>query len=189
MEIKCLKCGEPGDFVMMRTILPEDRDKLYSMDVFNYTCPKCGYKTNMEYDTAYFDEDKKEIVIFGGSPLINQITDEYLVRIVQTENQLVEKVHIFEQERDDRIIELMKIIITATLMGERKEPDFAVIYDVYEGNEQFAIVKESGEVVMLKWDEDLYQGLLENYLDVLPPIRNRDHLVVDGKWAVDMMSM
>ena len=174
---------------MMRTILPSDREKLYSLDVFNYTCPKCGHKTNVEYDTAYFDEEKKEIVIFGGSSLIDQITDEYLVRIVQTENQLAEKVHILEKDRDDRIIEIMKIIITATLMGDSRQPDFAVIYDVYEGDEQFAIVKESGEVAMLKWDEDLYQGLLESYKDKLPPMRNRDTLIVDGKWAVEMIGM
>ena len=189
MEIKCLKCGRSGDFAMMKTILPEDRDKLYSMDVFNYTCPDCGHKTNIEYDTAYFDEEKKQIVIFGGSSLIDQITDDYLVRIVQTESQLAEKVHILEKERDDRIIELMKIIITAGLMGDSKEPDFAVVYDVYEDNEQFAVVKESGELFILKWNEELYQSVLENYQDKLPPMRNRDDLIVDGAWAVQMMSM
>ncbi len=189
MQIKCLKCGEPGDFEMMRTVTPEDRDKLYSMDVFNYTCPKCGHRTYMEYDVAYHDSEKKEIVIFGGSSLIDELTEDYLVRVVFSPNELAEKAHILEQGRDDRIIEIMKILITAGIMGDSEVPDFRIVYDVYEGSEQFAAVRNDGSVMLLKWDEALYEELADTYRDKLPPMRNRDDLVVDTAWAVKALSM
>lgn len=189
MEMKCPGCGKTGDMKYIRTVTPENTDALYSMDIFAYTCPECGRRTEVDHDAAYHDEENKIMVIYGGSALVDEITNDYLVRIVYSQNGLVEKVHILEQGRDDRIVEIMKIILSAGLMNSQGLTDFNILYDVYEGKEQFAVVKSSGEVILLRWDEELYKGLCEEYLDTMPPMRNRDEFVIDRNWAIKKIGM
>lgn len=189
MEIKCPRCGSGGEFRIVRTVTKENLEELYSMDMFTYTCPDCGYRTNVDHDAAYNDPEGRIMVIYGDTPLVDEITNDHLVRIVRSQNELAEKVHILEQGRDDRIVELMKILISAGLMKARDLTDFRVVYDVYEGSEQFAAVQDDGGIILLKWDEALYDSLCEQYLDTLPPMRNREEFIIDRDWAIKRIRM
>ena len=51
-------------------------------------------------------------------------TKKYLARIVTSPNQLVEKIQIFDAGKDDRIMELVKLLVTDSLHENNPDKEF-----------------------------------------------------------------
>lgn len=60
-EITCPKCHSNGEFEVWDSINadlhPDLKDKLFSNDLFVYTCPICGAHIEICYGTLYHDRD------------------------------------------------------------------------------------------------------------------------------------
>ena len=70
-------------------------------------------------------EVKKTYEIFyEKNALADYRTEKYLYRIVTSANQLVEKIQIFDAGKDDRIMELVKLLATDSILKNDPDKEF-----------------------------------------------------------------
>lgn len=210
-KIKCPACGAESDFVIWRSINtqldPDTKEKVLSGELFRFKCPKCSEETNIVYDTLYHQmEDQIMISLVSDEENIDEATDsfdriangslmpgvqlpesEYVLRIVRNQNQLREKVYIFNHGLDDRIIEVMKMVILSRLM--KKQPDIRVaemLLEINEGeSENFAIRMEDGQWGVVPFQHEFYETIKNDIsgLDDVPK-----EYIVDRNWAIKFLT-
>ena len=138
-KVTCPSCHHEGDFELWDSINtaldPEMKEKVLNQSIFLYTCPSCGETFRLNYSTLYHQmedlvmiylvpesEVKKTYEIFyEKNALADYRTEKYLYRIVTSANQLVEKIQIFDAGKDDRVMELVKLLATDSIL--KNDPD------------------------------------------------------------------
>ena len=215
-KITCPGCGKEHDFEMwnsLNTMLdPDMKEKLLSKEMFQFVCPDCGYTANVDYGFLYHqmedrimiyyiqDEDEIEKTIkmitgeaydsFELSEALQKAKREYLYRIVLSQNDLLEKIHIFDNRRDDRMIEIMKVLMTGRIMSDHPEAEpFRLFYDSDDENEFFVLVGESDVIGTVELPEELYDAIKDEYEDKFVPLRGSDEYVIDFDWAVNLLGI
>ena len=146
VTITCPKCNEEHPFVMWQSINtqldPEMRAAVKDRSAFQFICPTCGEKTYVDYGFLYHqmedgimihyassDEDAEEIYKMVTNKeqdgLFHDMLDaDYLIRIVRSQNELREKISIFDEGLDDRIIEIIKLFLGANAIYPSKKAKY-----------------------------------------------------------------
>ena len=145
-----------------------------------------GYQA--AYDACTFSgfpetEDNKDIL-----QSFRENTQDYLYRIVFTQNSLREKINIFDRGKDDRILELMKVFMGGSL--QKQQPDLMAfsLYYGYDFNEEFFVVLgKDGILGTVKLPQDMYDQLSESLKDKLPDIKDRKTLLINTDSAAEFM--
>ena len=132
MKITCPDCQKEGNFTIWHSINvdvdPETREKVKSGELFEYTCKNCGKKNLVEYRFLYHDMENKFLIWYFpkhdydinkeilevNSNTLHGVMKER-VRIVDTRNDLLEKIFIFENHLNDIVVEIIKDIIRQQL--------------------------------------------------------------------------
>ena len=70
----------------------------------------------MIYLVSESEVEKTYEMFHGKNALADFHTEKYLNRIVTSANEPVEKIHIFDAGKDDRIIELVKLLVANSLL-------------------------------------------------------------------------
>ena len=195
----CPKCSAALEFTVWNSIntnlAPDITDQIISGDFFKHTCPHCGLSINLEYSTLYHDIKNKVViwVIRKNEEYSSRVDDAqkgsvlftgYTGRIVHSISELREKVSIIESGRDDRVIEIFKLMSFAHLTKEF--PDF-------NATRQFYISSEHGEYIEFydkddntrycPLEEDFYRKI-SSFLSPLLTSSPTCHLdVIDRIWA------
>ncbi len=188
-RVTCRKCGEESDFVVWQslnaTLNPEAKEKLMTGELFQHQCPKCGTIANVVYDLLYHDMENQTMIqlaadrdiplrqyidVFNSfteqeiAPGLPKMGDDYRLRIVRTQNELREKVYIFDQGLDDRVVEVMKTVIGSHLAKSKSDFYIAeMLLEITEKPERFYIRLSNGEVGTTDFPQKLYDGLLKDY--------------------------
>ena len=211
VEITCPVCGQKSEFMIWSSINtsldPDMKEKVLNGEAFTFTCPNCNGKTGVDYGTLYHqmedhimifyaisDENEKEILDMlnrsGNSEvekLMNRMfEDDYLIRIVRSQNSLREKIRIFDSGLDDRLIEISKIYIWA--MYNEKNPDskdVEMFYSKVNDQDSLVIFDEKKNVASANITKDFYDSLARDYGGGLTDIR-KDTPIIDGDWAFKM---
>ena len=187
-KIVCPKCGEMIN-VHIKEFVDVTTDPVYKEQMLNGTfflakCPECGDETLMEYPLMYIDSEKKLNIYMSPEhedDLLEQLNsiqvpygeeeDEAVFRVTSGCDALLEKILIAEKNRDDRVIELYKLIVAESLKEELPGISSAQFLYYYEGNEEFFIIfgydNEDEEQLTVPFDEELYRELEKDYKDDL----------------------
>ena len=201
-KIVCPKCGEMIN-VHIKEFVDVTTDPVYKEQMLNGTfflakCPECGDETLMEYPLMYIDSEKKLNIYMSPEhedDLLEQLNsiqvpygeeeDEAVFRVTSGCDALLEKILIAEKNRDDRVIELYKLIVAESLKEELPGISSAQFLYYYEGNEEFFIIfgydNEDEEQLTVPFDEELYRELEKDYKDDLyiPP---NQYAEVNADW-------
>ena len=78
----------------------------------------------MIYLVSESEVEKTYEMIYGENALFDFRTKKYLARIVTSPNQLVEKIQIFDAGKDDRIMELVKLLVADSLHENNPNKEF-----------------------------------------------------------------
>lgn len=103
---------------------PRLKADLMKRRLFRFSCPHCRNVVEREYDVLYHDP-KKSVMIWLKHPadsgvmtmlseplnLVEQTLREYQLRLVTKFGALIEKIHCFDNDLDDRVIELLKATV------------------------------------------------------------------------------
>lgn len=210
MEVlKCPKCGEKSEFRIWSSINtqldPEMKEQVRTGEAFMFTCPYCGNTANVNYGFLYhqmedqilihYSQDEEnfnqayklytgEDELMKGELGINAF-EGYLKRIVTSQNQLREKLLIFDMGLDDRIIEIIKLIYMAQMQLEHPELSFDEIlfYTNQEKEKGIEFLNEGNYVANVKIDDAMYHAIVTEYGSNLMDLKE-DDIVIDFNWAL-----
>lgn len=209
--INCPKCGQSSAFRIWESINtvinPEMKEKVKDRSAFLFTCPHCGEQNYVNYGFLYHqmedtimiaystsDENEEEMYhlftyeqddIFSFGNIF--LKGKYLLRIVRSLNALREKIYIFDDGLDDRIVEIYKLLLYGKILDD--VPDTKDLDIFYMGGEQphFEAVTSSKFLGSSDFNRDLYEHLIKQYSDRLPELRH-DGPIVDRGYAINFFS-
>lgn len=205
-KIVCQTCGEEIN-VPMNEFVDISEDPGYKESILNGTffmvkCPNCGDETLVEYPMMYMDPEKKLNIYMApghGDDLVDQLNsleipdsdvdEDAVFRVVEYSSQLLEKIMIFDNGRDDRVMELYKVIVTESIRQDW--PDVTaedLIYFTDKGEEYLIIwdagMSPEGEKLTVLLDDALYKRLENDYGYALK-IPAGKYAEVDSAWLAE----
>lgn len=204
ISVCCPKCHSTFPVTIwdsVNTNLSKDlSQKIISGAFFDAKCPKCGFVAHLEYDLLYHDMEHTAFIWVVHKDndkykeKLQEICDSqasafkpspgYIVRVVDDMNQLREKAAALDAGRDDRIIELCKILLAASIKDQN--PDFIAthLFYTYQGEKEIMYCYDTNENELHCYlDDDYYKKVermfakaFEQMAEVFPP-------VYDAAWA------
>lgn len=205
VKITCPRCKKESDFGIWSSINtalnPELKEKVRDCSLFLFECPECGEKTSINYGFLYHQMEDNIMIHYANSEenakqmvemynnrddkMIRLMRDEgYIIRVVLSREELLEKIAILNAGLDDRIIELLKLMYEAQVV-ENYEVDG--VYFVVNGDEKIIEFTHRGRVfATAEVDDEVLSGVESDFADKLPKI-NEDNAVIDSEWAVEFL--
>lgn len=133
-SVKCPKCSQMSDVTVWSSVTVKDsidlKSDLLSGKVNMFKCPSCEHTALMPHPMLYHDEEKRLMISFSptNDPVLKEqmfsnIKDSssksgeleklegYNLRFVTEYNELLEKVLIFDNELNDKAVEVIKLMI------------------------------------------------------------------------------
>lgn len=133
-SVKCPKCSQMSDVTVWSSITVKDspdlKSDLLSGKINMFKCPSCEHMALMPHPMLYHDEEKKLMISFSptNDPVIKEQMfqnvresssksgeleklEGYNLRFITEYNELLEKVLIFDNELNDKVIEVIKLMI------------------------------------------------------------------------------
>lgn len=113
VEITCHKCGWSGyhlsQMVIIPQLEPDLRKALLNQDYFKAHCMNCGTQIHFKHECIYQDKEHGFVLWMNKkSDGIHHYEDHIKVRYVHDDREIKEKIKIFEDGLDDKIINQMK---------------------------------------------------------------------------------
>jgi hypothetical protein len=135
--LSCPHCQHGQEFTVWHAVNvsqdPELKQRVLDRSLTTFTCEKCGNTASIEQDLLYHDMDRRLMILrrsrrddpegladksFG---LLNTLSGHaYAFRLVATMNELVEKVLIWEDDLDDRTVEVFKEVVWQALEEDQR---------------------------------------------------------------------
>ena len=192
-KLSCPSCGKNFTKTLPTAVFSiNDKDFLENIGLIE--CPSCKKLFKLNYRYVYTDNDKK--LMFVNDPKFSQKRNQlafksslklldkfnknkasdFLIRMCQDDNDLKEKISIFNDGKIDNIVEIMKLVLMQSPDFKFNNDDILKIY--YKDNE-FIINSKEGKFKM-PFISDLYESLYEKYIPFID-IKNTE--VIDQIWA------
>lgn len=192
-KLSCPSCGKNFTKTLPTAVFSiNDKDFLENIGLIE--CPSCKKLFKLNYRYVYTDNDKK--LMFVNDPKFSQKRNQlafksslklldkfnknkasdFLIRMCQDDNDLKEKISIFNDGKIDNIVEIMKLVLIQSPDFKFNKDDILKIY--YKDNE-FIINSKEGKFKM-PFISDLYETLYEKYIPFID-IKNTE--MIDQNWA------
>lgn len=216
-EIQCPVCGTTGEFEMWTSLNtqlnPEKKEQLLSGALFQYICPHCGKSFNIDYPMLYHQMEDQIMIYyvvqeediqmveeqfrgeFGDeeteiTKVLKEDMNSYLYRIVGSQRELMEKIRIFDADKDDRIVELVKRIISDAVADKNPEQgDVNLYYLEEEGESLFVAVNSKGVVGTVPIPNGMYEDMANGLQEKLPDLRSHSEFRIDRDWAAKALGL
>lgn len=207
-EVTCPRCRRSQEMTIWAsvnaTVDPPLRGRLLNHDLNVFRC-SCGHEGELAHDLLYHDmtigfliwlkyPDEEGSITLEDTALgfARDVMKGYTFRIVRTRDQLIEKILIFEDGLDDRVMEVLKLVILSRVGDEAVIQKTALYYsgkniEASEHELEFVILNESGEErpCVVGYDEG-YGQVADKLGDRVPQQmqQNRDWQIVDREFAL-----
>jgi hypothetical protein len=206
--ITCPNCRQKAEFefihILDRKENAYEKQLLLNGTLFDHKCANCGAEITMSYSLIYVDAERgielylvHEDYVDGAIMMLartDAVFQKYykcentcpgpIKRIVMCHHQLREKVLIFDEGLDDRVIELIKLICMNEAMKEMPDLDpVSAEFDIKDGQHVINVYGEEYSVTSPIPDK-LYDHIAEDFKELL--MCDKDY-IVDQAWAMDAM--
>lgn len=191
--VECPKCGKKLTYTMWQSIntqmdfaIPD----IISGKLFEVVCDKCGQKLHIMYPILFNDMIHHIMISYvmpGSEEEAMKGFDfsrslGYRLRIVTSQESLREKTAIINAGLDDRIVELMKIIVLAQTGDQLEGKDLGGIYFIPDEKQPVMEFVIAGKPSYLNIVMDGYRFLEETYRDAFA--ETDDDTIIDREWAL-----
>ncbi len=197
-RVNCPACCEDADFKICTSIdagkNPELKEKIFSRELFLFTCPECGEKITVAYDCTLYDRKNGYIValITDGSSDEARTRLEVegcSLRITHSINEFVEKIALFEDKIDDKVTELYKLMLEGQYEDERPGAEILGIYyggrDFENNSLLFFIITADRENCRASLSMDTYKAIEEQF--AASAGRYSHDCEINSDWAVAVL--
>lgn len=205
ITITCPCCNKKYDkeVITVAEINEKLKQDIISSDLFTSRCPYCDVVTLAPYDFDVYDFDNHVMLRFttgnlkqeeknfrqienklNESIMFNQVlSSDFQYRVVDNVFTLAEKVMIFQEGYDDRIIEICKAIIREAVKELGTSCDnIQFDYDERINNYVFLIEYNGRVIETTEFKQDMYNNLYKSFKEIIEDF-NRHDLLVDYSWA------
>ena len=207
-KVTCPSCHHEGDFELWDSINtaldPEMKEKVLNQSIFLYTCPSCGETFRLNYSTLYHQmedlvmiylvpesEVKKTYEIFYEKNALADYryrTEKYLCRIVTSANQLVEKIQIFDAGKDDRVMELVKLLATDSILKNDPDIEFDELrFAVDDDGTNILVIINKGEITGAVDIDNMYE-FASSLCDDFKDFRDDEDIVINREWILNKLT-
>ncbi len=205
-KITCPKCGAESEIKVFKTVNaatdPIYREQLLNGELLKYTCDQCGSPAQLRYPLLYNDMKNNFMVYFIPEIDRDKLTDEALEkqfgelegitrRLVGSYNELKEKIHIFEANLDDRVIEVVKAALKDVVekrTGEEVTGGYFSKYSVDEDRIGFTFfVGDEGEQFVQTTRLEIYEKSAAVAAAGEDDPTDRSFKIVDRNWARNVL--
>ena len=206
-QVTCTKCNKIQKVKVWDSINvnldAEQKENIMSGKLFQFICDECGFTTRVEYPCLYHDMDKNLMIYcipnFSGDTkildkMLNKLKSDslensmknYEFRVVKDTNKLAEKIKIFDEELDDRVIEIIKIINRSFFL--KKYPEKEIEEILFNKNSEGSYVAQflikDGTVAFMPISEEMIDVILEKHKELLKEEKKeKGFVLIDEVWA------
>lgn len=112
----------------------------------------------------------------------------YTKRVVASQNQLLEKLAIFDAGLDDRIVEVIKVIFRVQMQENHKDisVDEIFYYTEQDGSYRIQFMNEGQGVATASFDKEMYQEIVDEFNSKIQDALE-DDIVIDTEWALQKL--
>jgi hypothetical protein len=178
---------------------PKLKQKILNGEFFVRHCSNCDEKMMIWHDTMYQDHEKGFLIYLTNDVVeisktmewtrdeknIGHMPEDTRIRIVQNQNQLKEKLNLFEYELDDRVIELIKLQLLDVLDNIPAWLKDVLCWVKKNGDFEFTLLGDEVDVVGVR--RQAYAMMLFKYVKQLAKA-NKSEVQIDMEWANDIMA-
>ena len=218
IKVKCQQCGEEFDFEIYSLInLQKDKDlyePLFSLDIFKHKCEKCDHLNIIQYDMMVVDSYKNYMIYLFSPERMNifkDSVDKYLstleqtnpegykvfmesikhTRVVNTINDLKEKLLIFDYDLNDKIIELVKRGLYENKLIDENEFPYIMFNTLERDNISFICIgqAEYRQVKEVGVNINFYNKLIDELGEPLKQFKELDFPLIDKNWAKNLVTL
>jgi hypothetical protein len=178
ITIACPACTKKQQFTVWvsvnATLSPELKQKLLDRTLFTFKCEKCGETAEVNQELMYHDMERKLMFLRGQEapqetldecfgPDGKEILADYTYRLVNSMNELIEKIVIWDAGLDDRAIEVFKFLLLKDLDEEERGVNPQLFYNGLsaeagaEAEMEFVLINDSGTLSVSVPFEETYQ--------------------------------
>ena len=211
VKITCPNCGRESDFVIwdsVNTMLdPETKQAVRDESLFKFTCPHCHETTTVNYSFLYHQMEDHMMIFYSqtdenAEEIYNMIKDEspnslfktmkeenYLIRIVRSQDELIEKINIFDDGLDDRIIEIIKMLYLAIYQHDNPDAQRVMLFYIKRDDKHsLEIIEDNQYKGYFTITNEMYENICKEHLEKLPDIR-KDIPFINSSWAMDKLDL
>lgn len=197
-QVSCPACCEIGSFKMCTSIdleeSPSLKEDIFSRKLFHFSCPNCGEDIMVAYNCTLTDEKNKLIIAlitdktepFETSKLL---VEGYRLRIVHSINEFAEKAALAEDDVDDKVIELYKLMLEDQFEEERSGSEILGIYyggrNFDEDSLLFYIITGNAENCRATLSMQTYRAIEAQFKDKREKYEN--DCEINKEWAIDVL--
>lgn len=180
---------------------PQLKEKLIEGKLFLQRCPKCGSENIVVSSMLYEDDDLHylvEMVPAGDTKTGKHLERKYLSqdaqdnagryqkRVVHEPNDLLEKIAVFEEGLDDRVIEIMKLSAAAAILNRQKIDVSGMYFSPSENGREFDVLVKNEFYGTIPFQQKLYDQIRDSYLPLLNS-HEASASLVDMDWALEVI--
>lgn len=178
-------------------------ERVQNGSLFRFDCPDCGYPMEMSYSFLCQDSAVRQYIYLcrdnlnesgalqeaaqRAEKLAQGSISNAILRMVCTMDELEEKLRIFENGLDDRIVEVCKGFALSQFPVSEECYAQAVIYDVMGGREVLRVRCSDGTEQYVTACQEMYEQLYQEYVGLFPPLRGERFLRVDLEYAAALL--
>jgi len=147
-------------------------------------------KKEMIYLLTNYSSDNNELakeLEALSDEILPQFGNNYKLRIVTSNNDLIEKIKILDCNLDDRVMEIYKLYYTTNLVDTNLDFCSKKIYfdyDVIKDSMFFILKDEKGETPLYNIDMKIYNFIRDKYLNNIEEKEYKGFQVIDEQWAI-----
>nr|WP_315020855.1 CpXC domain-containing protein [uncultured Aminipila sp.] len=210
-EVSCPECENKQNFVTWQNIIadldPELKEKVLNGELFVFTCEKCGKKFPIAYPCLYHDMQKhlmvyltadadsikemNKVLLDSPETFEIQARQGYIYRAVSNVNELAEKIMIHDMKLDDRVIEIIKMLILFKSGNEGMDVDSIAgmfYYPSKEHKHEIVIMFADGRQSLIPIDDDLIKETKENLKDKIDKNTEEGYQSINIEWVSKILS-
>ena len=115
-------------------------------------------------------------------------TEKYLNRIVTSANQLVEKIQIFDAGKDDRVMELVKLLATDSILKNDPDIEFDELrFAVDDDGTNILVIINKGEITGAVDIDNMYEFASSHCTD-FKDLRDDEDIVINREWILNKLA-
>lgn len=208
-QIKCPSCGQLSEMTVWESITAVDSPDLKAellcgrLNIFR--CASCGAAALVPNPVLYTDSEKRLMITFVPSADMEKHTNllavrsaskasgeldgisEYNLRFVSTYNEFLEKILIFDNGLQDKVIEVLKILVLSQ-EPEKMEDRTCIFGKKDSGGIEFMVQdKKEGMVYTSRVPEETYDTIFTQLKNSGVKYKSFDWELVDPDYAAALL--